>query len=119
MTVIISSHDLADISHMCQRIAILDKGKLIYYGNEELLLKEFVPMDVMQLKLQGKFPDLEDLPLERYFLQDSILTLIYNSNHITSAEILRNIISQTSIKEVKICKPDLTDAILRIERNGR
>lgn len=116
MTAVISSHDLTDISHMCRRIAVLNKGRLIYYGNKELLLKKFAPVDIMRLKLCKKYPDLEDLPVERYFVENDLLTLVYNSNYITSAEILRNIISQTSIKEVTIKKADLADAILKIER---
>lgn len=49
-------------------------------------------------------------------MENDLLTLFYNSNHITSAEILRTIISQTSIKEVTIKKGDLADIILKIER---
>ncbi len=115
-TAVISSHDLTDISRMCQRIAVLNKGKLIYYGKKELLLKKFAPLDRMYIKLLETYPDLEDLPLERYFVENDLLTLFYNSNHITSAEILRTIISQTSIKEVTIKKGDLADIILKIER---
>ncbi len=115
-TAVISSHDLTDISRMCQRIAVLNKGKLIYYGKKELLLKKFAPLDRMYIKLLETYPDLEDLPLERYFVENDLLTLFYNSNHITSAEILRTVISQTSIKEVTIKKGDLADIILKIER---
>ena len=53
--------------------------------------------------------------LERYFIEDGIVELIYNSNHISSAEILENIVSQTVISEVSIRKPDLADAILKIQ----
>ena len=115
MTVLVSSPDLSDISQVCNRIAVLDKGRLLYYGNEELFIRQFVPMDVMKVKLEGGLPDLEDLPLERYFLENSVLTIKYNSNYITSAEILRNIVSQTKIAEVNISKAGIEDAILKIE----
>jgi len=118
MTVVLSSHDLVSISSICQRIAILDKGKLLYYGGEEMLLKQFVPIDIMTLKLAGALPDLEDLPLERLYIEKDIITIVYNSNHITAAEILRNIVSQTGVKEVNISKPDLTDAILKIQKGN-
>lgn len=114
-TIIISSHDLADISQVCSRIAVLDKGKLLYYGNEEQFIRQFVPMDVMKMKLEGGLPDLEDLPVERYFIENNVLTIKYNSNYITSAEILRNIVSQTKIAEVNISKAGIEDAILKIE----
>ena len=117
VTVIISSHDLADISQVCNRIAFLDKGRLLYYGSEELFIRQFVPMDVMNVKLEGGLPDLEDLPVDRYFIENNVLTIKYNSNYITSAEILRTIVSQTKIAEVNISKADIEDAILKIERD--
>lgn len=115
MTVLVSSHDLSDISQVCSRMAVLEKGKLLYYGSKELLIKQFMPMDVMKVKIEGGLPDLEDLPLERYFIENNVLTIKYNSNYITSAEILRNIVSQTKIAEVNISKAGIEDAILKIE----
>ena len=117
VTVIISSHALADISQVCNRIAFLDKGRLLYYGSEELFIRQFVPMDVMNVKLEGGLPDLEDLPVDRYFIENNVLTIKYNSNYITSAEILRTIVLQTKIAEVNISKADIEDAILKIERD--
>lgn len=114
-TVLISSHDLASISNICKRIAVIDKGMLLYYGGEGLLIKKFVPIDIMSLKLDGEYPDFEDMPLECYYIEDENVTLIYNSNHISSAEILENIVAQVKIKEVSIRKPDLADAILKIQ----
>lgn len=115
-TVLLSSHDILSISNICKRIVILCKGELLYYGKEDILLKQFVPIDIMELKIKGSYPDLEDLPLETYYLENDVMTIVYNSNHISSAEILKNILPQTQLDEVKIYKPDLTDAILKIQK---
>lgn len=114
MTILISSHDLEGISRLCSRVALLHKGRLIYYGSEELLVKKYVPVDMMELKLKDKLPDLEDLPIEKYSLEGDRLILLYNSGHITAAEILRNIMSQIKVQEIKISKPELTDTIIKI-----
>ena len=116
LTTIVTSHDMADITDVCDRICILDKGRVCYYGSKELLLKKYAPVDIMKVTLQGKIPDIEDLPVKRYQIEGNVLKLIYNSNYITSAEILKVILSKTSIKEVSIHKPDLTDVIMKIER---
>ncbi|MBQ9700674.1 MAG: ABC transporter ATP-binding protein [Lachnospiraceae bacterium] len=116
LTTIITSHDMSDISETCDRICILDNGRICYYGNRELLLKRYAPVDVMRLTLQGKLPDIEDLPVKKYSINGDKLELIYNSNHITSAEILKVILAKCPIKEVSISKPDLADVIMKIER---
>ena len=116
LTTIVTSHDMADITEVCDRICILDKGSICYYGSKELLLKKYAPIDVMNITLIDKMPDIQDLPVESYCIEGELLKLIYNSNHITSAEILKVILQQVPIREVSIHKPDLTDVIMRIER---
>lgn len=116
MTLVISSHDMGEISALCERIALLDHGVLTYYGDRELLLKRFAPMDTLEVTLSGPLPDLEDLPLRSFTLNQNKLTLTYNSNHVTSAEILHHILRQTSFSGVSTKKSELADVIKRIEK---
>lgn len=116
MTLVISSHNMGEISALCERIALLDHGTLTYYGDRELLLKRFAPMDTLEITLSGPLPDLEDLPLRSFTLNQNKLTLTYNSNHITSAEILHHILKQTSFAGVSTKKSELADVIKRIEK---
>jgi len=114
MTVLITSHDVAEVSKLCSRVAVLNKGRLIYYGSEKRLQKYFVPVETMQIKLTGRYPDLEDLPLVSYLLDKDNLVLHYNSGYITAAEILRLLLPQTEVAEVKISKPNLEHIILQL-----
>ncbi|MGN0674885.1 MAG: ATP-binding cassette domain-containing protein [Oscillospiraceae bacterium] len=118
MTVLMTSHDMAGISKMCGRIALLDSGKLVFYGSEDNLRSRYAPIDVMIIKFGGNIPDLEDLPLKKYAVRDNTLTLSYNSNHITSAEILKLILGQTTVSEVSIRKPSLESIISQLKVGG-
>ena len=112
-TLVISSHNMEDISALCERIALLDQGILRYYGDKELLLKRFAPVEVMEIGFSGKLPDLEDLPLDHYSLHQNKLKLTYNANYVTSAELLRHILAQTTVTAVTTKKSGLLDAINR------
>lgn len=116
MTVVVSSHDMREISGTCQRIIVLEQGKLLYYGEEAALLRQYAPMDRMRLKLAESIPDMEDLPLKEYWLEGEELVLTYNSNYVTAAEILEVLLRQTSVREVSIQKPDLADVIFAIKK---
>lgn len=113
-TVLLTSHDMAEVSKLCDRLAVLHEGKLLYYGSEERLHKSFKPIETMTVKVSGKYPDLEDLPLVSYSWDKCVLSMRYNANYITSAEILRLILSQTEVSEVKIHKPDLESIITQL-----
>ncbi len=114
MTMLLTSHNMAEISKVCDRIVLLDKGQILYYGGEKQLQKQFAPIDTMVIELEGRMPDLQDLPFIKYAVEGSELRLSYNSNYVTAAEILALILSQSVVKEVKIQKSDLPDVILQM-----
>ncbi len=116
MTLIISSHDMGEISALCERIALLDRGRLTYYGDRELLLKQFAPVGTLEVILSGPLPDLEDLPLHSFTLTQNKLTLTYNSNYVSSAELLHHLLKKTSFTGVTTYKSELADVIKRIEK---
>lgn len=119
MTVVLSSHNMREITGICNRIVVLEKGKLLYYGEEEALLRAYAPMDSMRLKISGRLPDMEDLPVANYVLVDEELVLSYNSNFVTASEILELLLKQTSVREVSIQKPDLAEVIFAIKQENR
>lgn len=118
MSVLMTSHDMAGVSKMCGRIALLDNGRLIFYGSQDNLRSRYSPIDVMTLKFSGNIPDFEDLPLKNYSVDGNKITLSYNSNHITSAEILKLILGQTNVSEVSIRKPNLESIVSQIKSEG-
>jgi len=118
VTVVMTTHDMAEVSSLCERIALISGGKLLYYGNESQLRRAFMPLDTMTLTISGKLPDLQDLPLKKYTISNRTLSLSYNTNHVTSAEILKLILQQTTVSEVKILKPSLTDIITQIQKEA-
>lgn len=119
MTVILTSHDMKEVSGLCRRVLLLDKGKQVYYGEEGALLRRYAPMDEMRLRVKGNVPDLEDLPMAKYEVQEDELILTYNSNYVTASEILEVLLKQAALREVTIRKPDLADVILAIKEEGK
>lgn len=111
MTVLMTSHDMTGVSKLCNRIALLGSGSLLFYGSEEHLRSRYASIDVMTIKCNGKFPDFEDLPLKSYSLKGSTITLSYDANHISSAEILKLVLRQTTVSEVSISKPNLESIV--------
>lgn len=113
MTLLVASHDMEEISHLCSRIVLLHHGKLEFYGSQEQLRMQYNSYSTMKIKMAGAFPDLGDIPFHKYVIENNLLTLVYSSNYITSAEILRQITRQTLVSEVVIEKPDLGQVIRR------
>lgn len=113
LTLLLASHDMAEVEHLCGRILLLEKGKLLYYGEKDLLMRRYASVNRMQLKLREALPDMEDMPLIRYSICSDILTIEYDSRYITSAEIIRSVLKQTAISEMHIIRPGLAEVITK------
>ena len=113
MTLLISSHDMKEITHLCHRIVLLHKGHIEYYGDRDELRAKYHGLCIMKMRILGQLPDLGDLPLQKYIIQNDKLTLIYFSTYITSADILQQILEYTKITELTIQKAGLEDIVLQ------
>lgn len=115
-TVLLTSHDMAGVAKLCTRLAILDGGKIAFYGSLDNLRSRYLPINTMTVRFGGRVPDTDDLPLRKYSLEGDLLRLEYDSNHITAAEITALLLKQTEITEIGIQKPDLEELVMQLRR---
>lgn len=122
MTLLVSSHDMREVTHLCDRVAFLHKGHIEYYGDLEEINRQYENLSIMKMRIIGKLPDLGDLPLHKYIIENDTLTLIYSSNFITSSDVLEPILKSSEIAELTIKKAELEDIVLqkrlRVESMG-
>jgi ABC-2 type transport system ATP-binding protein len=50
-TIILTSHYMADVTALCDRIIVIDKGKLLYDGNFRALIERIAPYKIIKLQL--------------------------------------------------------------------
>lgn len=112
-TILISSHNMREMETLCDRILLLDGGRCIYYGDQQQLLRRYAPVNEMKLVFDGAIPDMEDLPLIKYSMENNMIRLQYNSNVVSAAEIAKQIIGQSTIVKMEIIEPELSDVILK------
>lgn len=114
-TVIIASHNMEDIKNVADRIILLNEGQVVFYGDIEELHKRFIPMDECFVQYEGRLPDLSDLEIEQYRIDNDKIQIRYNSNHVTSKEVIEHILSCTRIKSVHIKQEDLSESIKTVK----
>jgi ABC-2 type transport system ATP-binding protein len=55
-TILLTSHYMADITALCQRVLLIHQGQLIYDGSLEGLLERFAPYREVQIELAHPMP---------------------------------------------------------------
>lgn len=116
VTVLMASHDMEAVSGLCSRLLLLERGRVVFYGSERTLRQRYAPADEITVRLAGRLPDPEDLPLESYVIEGDILRLRFRPDRITAAEIMGRLLCQTRLTEVNIRRAGLEDILL--QKNG-
>lgn len=51
-TVLLTSHYMADVTALCKRIIVIDKGKLLYDGDLQALIERVAPHKIVRVKME-------------------------------------------------------------------
>jgi len=112
-TILLTTHDMADIERICERIIIIDQGKILYdlpleemknmiKGND-ILEFELIAGEIDKAKLRA---DLKaDLELERF--GSSRYKIKFNSTNLPSSELISYIAQNYQLKNIAIKKPEI------------
>ncbi len=123
-TVILTTHDLNDIEELCNRIIIIDAGKIIYEGNLQDLKRQFGQMATIELQTKGELTSEEKAFIEKLHKSDTqissegIKTIIkFNKNNISTTELTKALISRLDVVDFSIIETTIEDIVKRIYKN--
>lgn len=113
MTVIYSDHSMNNVERLCDRIIVLHDKTILFDGD----IRSFINLYGIFCKLKLKcdiLPDLEDLPIEKFFVDNRSLTVEFNRQKISAAEIIRHIRQKCEIQDVKFIESNLENTVKKI-----
>ena len=126
-TVILTTHDLSDIEQLCERIIIIDEGRVIYDGtiaNIKALYgkRRSVTVDVMDIQA------LEDIDFHEAFnlsgellavaKEQSSISFDFDKNVLNISHIISKVMEGTAVRDIKIQDTQITDIVKEIYKHG-
>lgn len=114
MTILYTSHNLVEVEKLCDRIILIDKGRIIFDGSMDRIMREFSPLYHMEIKVGEKLPDMEDMPIEKMSIEKDAIHIVYDNQKIDTAQILKHIMEKCKIQDVLLFEPDLEGTIKKI-----
>lgn len=113
-TMVITSHNLTEMERLCDRVILLERGSIIFDGSIEKIKRDFAPAYRLTIEVDGNFPDLEDLPIEKFVINNQTMTVLFDRQKVETAELLKHITGKCNLKDVRITEPNLEDTIRKI-----
>lgn len=114
MTILYTSHNLVEVERLCDRIILIDHGRIIFDGSVDRIMQEFSPLYHIEIKVGEVLPDFEDLPFEKISIEKDRLHIVYDKQKIDTAQILRHILEKCKIQDIHLFEPDLEGTIKKI-----
>ena len=125
-TVILTTHDMSDIEHLCKRILVIDKGRMIYDGQIEKLKKIYANSRNLTFAIEGNNKMIStDLvksmksidPMLEIHSIDNKLLINHNKNNIDTLDIINKIAKEIKVKDISIDDMPIGDIIKNIYLN--
>ncbi|WP_144937393.1 ATP-binding cassette domain-containing protein [Paenibacillus sp. 32O-W] len=121
-TILLTTHDLEDIKEICQRLIIIDDGKVIYDGNLDAIKNAFSREVIIHFQLREPSTNIKSkLRLPKVYIEsktDINFCIRFNRLEYSTAEIVSLVMNAFDVVDFKIDEPSV-DTIIRKVYDGQ
>jgi ABC-2 type transport system ATP-binding protein len=124
-TVILTTHDLSDIEHLCRRVIMIDSGKLIFDGELKALRDQAIARRrlIIDFVLPIERADLEKVlngyPIELESDNPFRWEISFDRRQANAPEIIGQLLSRLEVKDLELEDPKIEDVVREIYRQER
>ncbi len=126
-TIILTTHDLHDVEALCQRIIIIDKGKIIYDGNLREVTELFGAYRTLQVQIfdfNAGTPEALHTRLTARFGTEVMLKIeqtepgwtdvTINQDEVQLLEVLSCLMAEFAVKDIRVVEMSVENVVQRI-----
>ena len=114
VTVLLTTHDLADIERLCSRILMIDHGKLIYDGTVDDLIERYGGERTLVVDLEAPAPPLVVPGATVVKVDGPRQWLRFRRGETSAAQVTAAVAAQAPLLDLAIEEPDIEDVVRRI-----
>ncbi|MFC1466780.1 MAG: ATP-binding cassette domain-containing protein [Candidatus Brachytrichaceae bacterium NZ_4S206] len=112
-TVILTSHYMADVTALCDRIIVIDKGKVLYDGDFRALIERVAPYKILKLQFEQPVTCEQLAPFGAVASCDG-LTAVLHVPRDQAAETAARVLTQIEVDDVNFEDPPVEEIIREV-----
>jgi ABC-2 type transport system ATP-binding protein len=114
-TVVLTTHDLADIERLCRRLVVIDHGRVVHDGTLERLHERYGSRRRVVVDLDEPLATPVDLPgLAVESVSADGLRVTYVLDGATAGALVARLAAVGSLRDISIAEPDIEDVVARL-----
>ncbi|NUT56154.1 MAG: ATP-binding cassette domain-containing protein [Thermoleophilia bacterium] len=118
VTVLLTTHDLADIERLCSRLLIIDHGHVIWDGGIDELKREYGQERTLVVDLEEPGPPLELAGTRVARVEGPRQWLAFRRDETSAAELIAGVAARARIVDVAIEETEIEEIVRRIYAAG-
>lgn len=117
-TIILTSHYMGDVEELCERVIIINFGRIIYDGKLSKIVQKYAPYKILRIVFQ-EYVDLKALSrlgeIKELNLPHVVLAVSRGKSNLVASDILQNF----PVLDLNIEEPEIEDVIGEIFNNEK
>ena len=116
-TLLLTTHDMGDVERLCDRVLLVDRGRLVFDGTLTGLSRTVGAERVMVLDLTEPVADLVGVPGTRHLGSEGHglrQRLAFDAETTTAARVLAGVAERAEVLDLAIEEPDIEDVVRRV-----
>jgi ABC-2 type transport system ATP-binding protein len=121
-TLLLTTHDMGDVERLCDRILVIDHGRLAYDGDLPGLSRTVGAQRVLVVDLAAPAADLDGLDGARHLGSEGgglRQRLAFDAERTTAARVLAAVAERAEVLDLTVEEPGIEDVVRRIYAAGR
>jgi ABC-2 type transport system ATP-binding protein len=121
-TLLLTTHDMGDVERLCDRILVIDHGRLAYDGDLQGLSRTVGAQRVLVVDLAAPAPDLTGLDGAVHLSSEAgglRQRLAFDAEQTTALKVLAAVSGQAEVLDLTVEEPDIEDVVRRIYAESR
>jgi ABC-2 type transport system ATP-binding protein len=113
-TILLTTHDLADVEKLCDRVLIIDHGRLLYDGKLDKLLARFGGKRELVVDLAEAYQDVTIDGAEVAAHEGLRVTYRFDRTAITASELIGRLSARYRLRDLSVREPEIEATVRRI-----
>ena len=116
-TLLLTTHDMGDVERLCDRVLVVDRGRLAYDGSLAGLSRTVGARRELVVDLAQPASDLRDLAHTEHLASEGgglRQRLAFDAERTTAAKVLAAVSAQAEVVDLAVTEPDIEDVVRRI-----
>ena len=113
-TILLTTHDMSDIERLCDRVLVIDHGRLIYEGDLGTLRQRFGGETVLVADLEEPGPPLEISGARVVKVEGPRQWLHFRRDEVSAAAVIAQVAGKVGLKDLSLEEPAIDDVVRRI-----